>query len=114
MELSFIYILVIAFVFDLVFGDPKWLPHLIVGYGNLIAKGEQFLNKGKSQFFKGMFLTILLVGSVFFIPFFILKYLQLNDYYIIEIIFSVLMLFYCLANKTLVKEGKTVFNILKK
>jgi len=113
-ELTFVYILISAFLLDLVFGDPKWLPHLIVGYGNFIAKGEQLLNKGKSQFVKGMFLTIVLVSSTILLPFFIIKYFQLNDYYIVEIVFSVLMLFYCLANKTLVKEGKAVFNVLQK
>ena len=113
MELTFVYILISGFLLDLVFGDPKWLPHLIVGYGNLIAKGEQLLNKRKSQFVKGMCLTIVLVGSTFLLPLFIIKYLQINDYYIVEIVFSVLMLFYCLANKTLVKEGKAVFNTLK-
>ena len=113
MELTFVYILISGFLLDLVFGDPKWLPHLIVGYGNSIAKGEQLLNKGKSQFVKGMFLTIVLVGSTFLLPFFIIKYLQINDYFIVEVVFSVLMLFYCLANKTLVKEGEAVFNTLK-
>ena len=75
MELSFIYILVIAFVLDLIFGDPKWMPHLIVGYGNLIAKGEKLLNKGTFQFVKGMVLTIVLVSSTILLPFFVIKYL---------------------------------------
>jgi len=109
----FVYILISAFLLDLVFGDPKWLPHLIVGYGNLIGKGEQILNSGKLRFLKGMLLTIALVGGSILIPYFIIKYFQLNDYYIVEIGFSVLMLFYCLANKTLVKEGKAVFDVLK-
>lgn len=113
MELIFVYVLVSGFLLDLLFGDPKWLPHLIVGYGNLIAKGEKLLNKGKFQFEKGMFLTIVLVGSVFLIPFFFINFLRNNHYYMVEIAFSVLMLFYCLANKTLVKEGKAVFNVLK-
>jgi len=112
-ELAFVYILVIGFLLDLIFGDPKWLPHLIVGYGNLISKGEKLLNKGNYQFIKGAFLTITLVGSAFFMPFFIIKQLQINHLYIIEIVFSILMLFYCLANKTLVVEGKAVFNTLQ-
>ncbi|WP_111708520.1 adenosylcobinamide-phosphate synthase CbiB [Lutibacter citreus] len=113
MELTFVYILVSGFLLDLLFGDPKWLPHLIVGYGNLISKGEKLLNKGKSQFVKGMFLTIVLVGSVFLLPFFFINFLRNSHYYIVEIAFSVLMVFYCLANKTLVIEGKAVFNVLK-
>ena len=113
MELTFVYILVSGFLLDIVFGDPKWLPHLIVGYGNLISAGEKRLNKGTSQFVKGMLLTIVLVGSVFLLPFFILEFTRNNQYYRVEIAFSVFMLFYCLANKTLVIEGKAVFNVLK-
>ena len=113
MELTFVYILVLGFLLDLLVGDPKWLPHLIVGYGNLISAGEKLLNKGTSKFRKGMLLTIVLVGSVFLLPFFILEFTRNNHYYIVEITFSVCMLFYCLANKTLVIEGKAVFNVLK-
>ncbi|MBP8792792.1 MAG: cobalamin biosynthesis protein CobD [Lutibacter sp.] len=113
MELTFVYILIIGFILDLIFGDPTWLPHLIVGYGNLISKGEKSLNKGNYQFIKGAFLTILLVGGVFFISFFVIKQFQINYLYSAEIVFSTLMLFYCLANKTLVVEGKAVFDILQ-
>ncbi len=113
MELTFVYILVSGFLLDLLVGDPKWLPHLIVGYGNLISSGEKQLNKGTSQFIKGMLLTIVLVGSVFLLPFFFINFLRNNNYHMVEIAFSILMLFYCLANKTLVIEGKAVFNVLK-
>lgn len=112
MELN-IYILIIAFLLDLVFGDPKRLPHLIVGYGNLIAKGEKLLNKGRQQFLKGLLLTLVLVGFAFFLPFkirFLLKELSVP---LLEDVFLVILLFYCLANRTLVKEGQAVFNTLK-
>ncbi|SNR51682.1 adenosylcobinamide-phosphate synthase [Lutibacter agarilyticus] len=112
MELTFVYILVSGFLLDLLVGDPKLLPHLIVGYGNLISSGEKQLNKGASQFIKGMLLTIVLVGSVFLLPFFFINFLRNNNYHMVEIAFSILMLFYCLANKTLVIEGKAVFNVL--
>lgn len=114
MELSFVYILVAAYLLDLAIGDPRGLPHLIVGYGNSIAKGEKWLNRGKAKFWKGMMLTIILVLSAFLAPFYGIRFLKMNDFWVLELIFSILMLFYCLANKTLVNEGKAVFEALDK
>lgn len=108
MELTFLYILIVGFVLDLLLGDPKWLPHLIVGYGNLIAKGEQVLNRGKFRFVKGMFLNIFLVAVSALIPYFFILYLRSEFWVWDEIIISTIAVFYCLANKTLVKEGKAV------
>ncbi len=113
MDLKTIYILVIAFILDLILGDPKKLPHLIIAFGNSISLGEKLLNKNNSKFLKGALLTIILVSTTFITPFIIIKYLNAYDFQFIAIAFSVLMLFYCLANKTLVKEGNAVFNVLK-
>ena len=107
------YILVIAFVLDLIFGDPKKIPHLIVGFGNLISWGEKKWNQGENRFVKGMFLTfvcVLIVSFLFFLLRFTCLFFGLKWLYIIV---SILLLFYCLANKTLVDEGKAVFNELK-
>lgn len=113
MDLDSIYILILGFSLDLIFGDPRKLPHLIVGYGNSISFGEKWLNKGHYKFIKGALLTILLVSGSFAIPYIIIECLSVSDLKIPSLIFSILMLFYCLANKTLVKEGYAVFNTLK-
>jgi len=113
MDVNPIYILIIAFTLDFIFGDPKKLPHLIVAFGNSISFGEKRLNKGSSKFLKGTLLTLLLVSVSFSTPYLIISYLKSYDYQFINIAFSILLLFYCLANKTLVKEGNTVFNVLK-
>lgn len=112
MGLSAIYILIVAFVLDFIFGDPKQLPHLIVMFGNSISFGEKKLNKGNYRTLKGACLTILLVSLSFGLPYIIIHYLGFYNYNVVMIIFSVSMLFYCLANKTLVTEGKAVFKIL--
>ncbi|QVY65964.1 adenosylcobinamide-phosphate synthase CbiB [Polaribacter sp. Q13] len=113
MDLTSIYILIIAFALDAIFGDPKKLPHLIVGYGNSISFGEKKLNKGASKVLKGALLTILLVGISFVLPYLIIRLLNTYNFPILSLLFSILMLFYCLANKTLIKEGYAVFNTLK-
>ncbi|OHX65872.1 adenosylcobinamide-phosphate synthase CbiB [Flammeovirga pacifica] len=106
-----IILLVVAFVLDLSFGDPRSLPHLIVGYGRLISIGEKMLNKGRAKLWKGGLLTIILVTLSFVIPYFILSYLQSIHIYL-SVILGVILLFYCLANKTLIKEGIAVFDEL--
>ena len=113
MDLSPIYILVFAFCLDLLLGDPKKIPHLIIGYGNSISFGEKWLNKGDHKFFKGALLSIVLVSVSFIAPYIIIRWLNAYNLQILTLVFSILMLFYCLANKTLVKEGYAVFNTLK-
>ncbi|WNH12491.1 adenosylcobinamide-phosphate synthase CbiB [Thalassobellus suaedae] len=113
MELNHILILIFAFVLDLILGDPIKMPHLIVGYGNGISFGVKMLNKGRYRFVKGALLVIVLVSVSFVVPYLIIKWLNGASFQILAIVFSVLMLFYCLANKTLIKEGLAVFYTLK-
>jgi len=114
MDVNQIYIVTIAFGLDMLLGDPRKLPHLIVGYGKSIALGEKWLNKGSYKFLKGVLLTIVLVGISFITPYLIIRTLNVvYDCKMSALAFSILMLFYCLANKTLVKEGYAVFNTLK-
>ncbi|WP_196888708.1 adenosylcobinamide-phosphate synthase CbiB [Aureivirga sp. CE67] len=109
---EFLIILVSAYILDLIFGDPRWLPHPIRVYGNMISFGEKLLNKGKNRIFKGFLLVIssmILVGSFFF---FITKFLE--PYPVFYYVFSIVFLFYALANKSLLEEGKAVFDALDK
>ena len=111
METLHIYILITAFLLDLALGDPRWLPHLIVLFGNAIAKGEKTLNKGNYRFAKGVLLTIGLVSITFVLPFLLFQYLE--DFRAIYFLLATTLLFYCLANKTLASEGLAVFKALK-
>lgn len=113
MEIAPIYILLIAFLLDSILGDPRWMPHLIVLFGNAISFGEKTLNKGNYKFIKGFFLVIVLVVPVYTLTYFILKWL-LPAHPILSNSIAVILLFYCLANRTLIKEGKAVFDTLKK
>ncbi|WBX74582.1 adenosylcobinamide-phosphate synthase CbiB [Tenacibaculum pacificus] len=69
------------------------------------------LNKNKNRFLKGAFLTLLLSIGTFLFFFICRKFITNN---IIRIIFDAIFLFYALANKSLIEEGKAVFTALKK
>ena len=55
--------LIVGWVLDLVFGDPEKLPHPVVLFGKLIAKGERLLSRGSWRRMKGALLAIGLVAA---------------------------------------------------
>ena len=94
----------IAYIIDLILGDPRWLYHPVIIIGKLISFLEKILYKFKNKIFTGAILNILTLGITFFVS---LLLARLG--YIIEIIF----IWTTLATKSLADEGKKVYNILK-
>ncbi len=112
MEYTVIIPLLIGYVLDLILGDPRWLPHPIRLFGNCIAFGEKKLNTYPFTFVKGMLLTLVLVSLT--LSFFYVAQQQLIAYPIAYYIFTSVFVFYALANKSLIDEGKAVFDALHK
>ncbi len=100
--------LFIGWVLDLLFGDPVRLPHPVVGFGKMIAFGEHRLNKGQSRKLKGAFLAVGLILLVFIAGWLVRLCLSLLGFYL-YVIFDVLVIFYCLAGTTLIREVRAVF-----
>ncbi|MFK7001033.1 adenosylcobinamide-phosphate synthase CbiB [Flavobacterium oreochromis] len=104
--------LLLGYLFDLLLGDPRKLPHPIRLFGNLIYFGEGILNKGSFRIAKGVLLTLLLCTAVFTFFYFISNLLlALHPLY--YILFTTVFVFYGLANKSLLQEGKEVFTTLQ-
>ena len=103
--------LLTGYLLDILLGDPRWLPHPIRFYGNSIAFGEKKLNTSPFAFVKGIALTIgLLVCTI---AFFYYTQKVIAPYPIIYYLFTSVFMFYALANKSLIDEGKAVFNALQ-
>ena len=96
--------LLIGWLLDLVLGDPSWLPHPVVGFGKMIAFGEKRLNKGSHRKLKGAIMSIFLIVLVFAATWFICY--PLTSY--LSLLTSILI-FYCLAGTTLIREVREVF-----
>lgn len=94
-----------AWLLDLALGDPRWLPHPVVGFGKLIAWGERHLNKGRHRKLNGAVMTILLDFIVFFVTFYILTLLPPLG----RAGVGSILIFYCLAGTTLIREVRAVF-----
>lgn len=96
---------VLAWGLDLWLGDPIQLPHPVVGFGKLIAKGERVWNKGKGRLWKGALMAIILVVSTFVVSDCLLGILP----GVLHTLVSTLLIFYCLAGTTLIREVREVF-----
>lgn len=111
MDIKLLYTLLpllIGWTADKLFGDPRWLPHPVVAMGKIIAWGEKQLNKGNKRMMKGALFSIILILSSFLIIFFIIKGLDYLSPYL-SILFSSVVVFFCLAGKTLIDEVRNVF-----
>lgn len=100
--------LLIGWLMDLVFGDPERLPHPIVWFGKMIAFGEKRLNSGSHRQLKGAVLALVLIILVFGISWLIRWWLIGLNIWLVWI-FDAIMVFYCLAGTTLIKEVRDVF-----
>ena len=103
--------LLIGWILDLLIGDPVWLPHPVVGFGKMISWGEHRLNQGLHRKQKGALLAITLILLVFFVIWFLRHLLLYLDNAFI-IIFDTVIIFYCLAGTTLIREVREVFYAL--
>jgi len=102
-----------GYVLDLLLGDPRWLPHPVRGFGWLIALGDRLLNRGRGRFWKGLLLVILLCGGVYSCCWLLLAFMKgwwTPGYYLL----STIIVFFCLANRSLLQEGLAVFDVLEK
>ena len=104
--------LIIGYTLDLILGDPRNLPHPIVGFGNMISLGTEKLNHGKHRLLKGAFMSLSLILLIYS-SFYFLSILLLGWEKWIFIAFTSVFVFYGLANRSLLQEGFEVFKELE-
>ena len=100
--------LLTAWLLDHWLGDPAWLSHPVVAFGKAISFCEHRLNRGDSRFLKGALMTVLLVAGVYFVTLLLLRLAALFSPGMLLTV-QILLIFYCLAGTTLVREVRMVF-----
>lgn len=98
----------IGWLLDRLLGDPSYLPHPVVLFGKMIAKGERRLNRGKFRVFKGALLAISLISVVVLATWALMLIADDINIYIGMAVRAILV-FYCLAGTTLIREVRLVF-----
>jgi adenosylcobinamide-phosphate synthase len=104
--------LVVGYIADLLLGDPPRWPHPVRAFGLAIAAGDRLLNRGRGLLIKGVLLVLVLCGVVFGSSYFALEGLMrvwLPGYYMVASV----CVFFCLANRSLLQEGRAVFDVLE-
>jgi len=69
--------ILLGFLLDMIFGDPRGIPHIIIGMGKLIAMLEKALRNvyaktPKKERAAGVFLVVIMVTICTLVPFFVL------------------------------------------
>ena len=103
--------LLIGWLLDLLIGDPQWLPHPVVWFGKAIAACEHKLNRGHHRIAKGAVVAILLIALVFALTWLVRYWLLSLSSYLL-LLFDAVIIFYCLAGTTLIREVREVFYAL--
>lgn len=106
--------IILGWIADKVWGDPASLPHPVVYFGKAIAWGEHRLNKGSHRRLKGGVLAVMLILMTFLLTWGILHLVRSIQQFgtPLAIALEAVLIFYCLAGTTLIKEVKDVFRAL--
>ena len=104
--------LLLAWLLDRRLGDPTWLPHPVVAFGRAISFCEHRLNKGRGRFLKGMLTAVVLVALTYLLTCALLRGASFYVSPWLEAALEVILIFFCLAGTTLVREVQDVFRAL--
>lgn len=104
--------LVIGILLDLTYGDPARLPHPIVWFGKAISWADKKFNAKQFKTLKGGLVTLTLVLGIFALTALALTLaLVINPW--LALALNSIGVFYFLAFKTLMQEGRWVFEALE-
>jgi adenosylcobinamide-phosphate synthase len=104
--------LVLGYILDLILGDPRWMPHPVKIFGNIISLMNQWFNRAEIRFYKGMFVTLFWVLGIFTLFMYAEKFLiSVNIWYAVA--WNTVFIYFGLANRCLINEGKAVLKALE-
>lgn len=113
MELWYVLIPLIAgYLLDLIFGDPRRLPHPVVGFGNMIFWAERNFNRGSFRGLKGCLVALIFPSLVGLAGWGLTLGSQAIGGWCFCLV-ATLFVFYGLANRSLIQEGGEVIRVLR-
>ena len=100
----------IAYVLDLIFGDPQNVVHPVQVIGKIISVGEKVLLRKKYKFLAGAVLNIFTVSITYTLMYLISKSVKISVFFMIIEIYLMYTIF---SINSLAREGNRVYRILK-
>src|SRR3990172_8560044 len=108
--------IIFAYTLDLLLGDPRWLPHPVRWIGRYISfledKIKRFAKTPLAEKISGIFLFIIVVGSIYGLTGGFLYISHLTSY-ILYLLLSVFLAYTTLSIKSLHQEAWGVIHVLK-
>lgn len=101
--MNFLIIYSLAYILDLILGDPYWFPHPVRFIGKLIEILEKMLYHKRFRLFLGGVVAVLTIGVTFIISYYIAR---------ISPFLQIFFLYTTLATRSLANEGFRVCKIL--
>lgn len=103
-----------AALLDILFGDPRWMPHPIRWIGFLIYKGEPLFRKafGTTQLSGILFTLTLVAGTFIFTVAILIAAFSLNFW--LGAIINTLILYTTFASRDLDQQAKKVYSKIRK
>ena len=103
----------LAYLLDLIFGDPSQLPHPVRGMGKLVEYLEKRLRGSiSSQMLSGAVLAITVVGLAYLGSFFVIRLAEHISRWA-GFAVSTLLIFTTLSTRSLGKEARSIYQSLK-
>ena len=109
-RLIFFIKILIAYVLDLIFGDPQNVVHPVQVIGKIISTGEKILLRKKYKFLAGAVLNIFTVSITYTLMYLISKSVKISVFFMIIEIYLMYTIF---SINSLAREGNRVYRILK-
>ncbi len=100
--------LVIAWILDLLLGDPLWMSHPVIWFGKAIGFCEYRFNKGNLRRLKGGLTAVLLIAMTYIITWWLLR--LISSLLWLSLLVQTILIFYCLAGTTLIREVRMVYS----
>ena len=100
----------IAYVLDLIFGDPQNVVHPVQVIGKIISAGEKVLLRKKYKFLAGAVLNIFTVSITYTLMYLISKSVKISVFFMSIEIYLMYTIF---SINSLAREGNRVYRIMK-
>ncbi|SFE33031.1 adenosylcobinamide-phosphate synthase CbiB [Alteribacillus iranensis] len=112
MVIAHVTALTLAYLLDLLFGDPRTKYHPVVLMGNMISTFERLFNKGRARKWKGLIAT-LIPGLAIAMIVFLFMAVAYHVHLAIGVLLEACILWGCIGGKSMISHIENIYEHLE-
>ncbi|WP_163102375.1 adenosylcobinamide-phosphate synthase CbiB [Peribacillus alkalitolerans] len=101
----------IALLLDWMIGDPRWMPHPVVGMGKMINLFDKYLNEGSHRKRKGIVMVVVLILISYFVTLYLVRMFY-SIHPVLGITFESIIIFTTIAQRSLRDAANEIYTPL--